>query len=268
MILVLAHMQDRGAAAVARTLAARHGADAVCDITPAELARPRRWTHTVDANGRVDGELVLMSGRRVESARIECALNRIRTLSPPAFVRAGERERDYAAAELQALLVSWLAGLGRPVVHAPGGVGPVAARSRRQWLAGAIRAGIPVAREIAATSDRLVPSELRPALAVVGRSPGTANVAGQPVEARDATRHGQWRVLVAGERVHGPLPGGIARRCRELARDGACGLLGLTFAGASRRPRLVDVDPFPPLLDEASASAAADLLERLSGAPA
>lgn len=211
---------------------------------------------------------MLASGRRLVSAGVGCVLNRILDLTPPAFARADARERDYAAAELQALMVSWLAGLGCAVVHTPGGVGPLAARSRRQWLAGAVRAGVPVARELAATSPRLIPKELHSTLVAVGpwrESPGPA---GRPVEARDVPRGDLWSVLVAGSRVHGPADAALAGRCVQLARSAGCALLGLTFETVAGRPRLVDVDPFPSLLDETSVWAAADLLEDLCGAPA
>jgi hypothetical protein len=260
-------MQDHGAAAVARAIAARRGDDAVWYVSAAELGRPRRWTHTVDASGGVGGELVLASGRRLVSSGVGCVLNRILNLTPPGFARTDARERDYAAAEVQALLVSWLAGLRRPVVHTPGGVGPLAARSRRQWLAGAVRAGVPVARELAATSARLVPKELQSTLVAVGPWRESPGAAGQPVEARDLPTGGMWSILVAGDRVHGPADAALAGRCLQLARHAGCALLGLTFENVAGRPILVDVDPFPRLLDETSVSAAADLLERLSGEP-
>jgi hypothetical protein len=267
-VLVLAHPHDVGAAAVARAIAARWGEDSVWGVSPAELGRARRWTHTVSADGAVGGELILASGRRVVAAGVGCVFNRIRSLVPPAFARAPERERDYAAAELQALLISWVAGLGRPVVDAAGGVGPVAAHSRRRWLTRAVAAGIPVARDLAATSTRLVPREPGATPVVVGPWPDAPAAIGQPVEVREEPAGDLWPVLVAGDRVHGPLDERLSAACVELARDSGCALLQLTFGTVAGTPRLVDADPFPPLLDDVSVSAAADLLERLSGAAA
>jgi hypothetical protein len=267
-ILVLAHPHDAGAAAVARAIAGRRGDDAVWGVSPAELARARRWTHTVSADGTVGGELILASGRRVVAAGVGCVFNRMRSLVPPAFTRAPARERDYAAAEIQALLVSWLAGLGCPVVDAAGEVGPVAAHSRRRWLTRAVTAGIPVARDLAATSARLLPREPGATPVVVGPWPDAPAAVGQPVEAREAPAGDLWPVLVAGDRVFGPIDARLSAACVALARDSGCALLQLMFGTVAGTPRLADVDPFPLLRDDVSVSAAADLLERLSGAAA
>jgi hypothetical protein len=238
VIVVLAHGDDLGAAAVARTIAARRGPKAVCHVTAAALAAPRHWTHTVGADGAAGGALVLASGQRLVADDIGSVLNRLRTLVPPAFSRAHAREQDYAAAELQALAVSWLAGLGRPVVHVPGGVGPLPARSRRQWLMAGRRAGLPVVREVEATRPRL-----REVL---------------PENGARAT------VLLAGERAYGTTDPALADRCAALGRATGGALLELRFATLAGAPRLADVDPFPPLLEDASIGAAADLLERLA----
>jgi hypothetical protein len=234
VIVVLAHEDDPGAAAVARTIAARRGAAAVCHVTGGELAAPRHWTHTVGADGAVGGELVLTSGLRLVADGVGSVLNRLRTLVPPAFARAHAREQDYAAAELQALAVSWLAGLRRPVVYVPGGVGPLPARSRRQWLVAGSRAGLPVVRDVEATSLRVLPPEAQSA------------------------------VLLAGERAYGDPA--LAERCVALGRATGGALLELRFATLGGEPRLADVDAFPPLLDAVSIGAAADLLERLAAA--
>lgn len=246
VILVLAHGHDHGASAVARTIAARRGADAVLRLSPSDLTRAG-WTHTISPRGRVDGAVQPPSGHRLAPGGVACVLDRLTAIRPPAFARADDRERDYAAAEMQALVLSWLTGLRCPVIHAPGAAG---ALSRRQWFARAIRAGIPVGHEVAATSARLVPGQNV-----------TPPAVGRPVEVRDRRDGPERMVLVAGDRIHGDLDDALAGPCLALAAATGCGLLSLTFAGGSR---LVDVDPFPPLADERSIDAAASLVERLS----
>ena len=247
VIVVLAHGHDHGASAVARAIAARRGEDAVLRLSPADLTRAG-WTHTIGAGGEVGGAVLTASGHRLAAGGVACVLDRLTAVLPPAFARAEARERDYAAAEMQALVLSWLTGLGCPVIRSPGAVG----LSRRQWLARAIRAGIPVEREVAATSARLVPGE-----------PVAPSAAGRPVEVRDHPGGPLRSVLVAGDRLHGDVDRALAGPCLALAADTGCGLLSLMFAA-----RLVDVDPFPPLADEASVGATAALLERLGGATA
>lgn len=260
--LILAHAADRGAANVARLLAARRGGHAVLLVSAAELARPARWTHTIDASGTVGGELALSSGRRVAADGVGCVLNRLSPVMPPAFVRADAREREFAAAELQALVASWLEGIGRPVFHAAGGSGSRAPTSRRQWLTEATLAGIPVARTVVATSTRSVRRDEGLAAHVIGPWPTAPASVAQPVEIEEPPDGALFDVFVAGERVYGSVGGALRGRCVELAARTGCALLALTFAGTYSEPRLHAVDPAPPLLDARSASATADLLER------
>jgi hypothetical protein len=264
-ILVLAPWHDRGAVAVAQAVAARRGAGAVQLVTPSELAGARGWTHALDARGRVTGDVVAASGAVLAPDAIAAVLNRCFVVAAPAFARAQPRERDYAAAEMHALVVSWLAGLGRPVIN--GADTMLGGTSRRQWLMRAVAAGIPVLRDVVATSAALVPSELRDRVTVRGPWPGTRLVARQPVAAGDAVVAPLVGVLVAGDRVHGEVSPSLGRRCVELARGSGHALLALRFAARGRELRLADVDPMPPLGDEASVAAVADLLERSSASP-
>src|SRR6185312_9734522 len=188
----------------------------------------RGWAHAVDERGGVTGDVVLRSGTVLAPDAIGCVLNRCFAVAAPAFARAQPRERDYAAAEMHALLVSWLAGLGRPVIN--GAETMLGTTSRRQWLMRAIAAGIPVVRDVVATSVSLVPRELRDRVTVRGPWPDTRHVARQPVEAGDAVVPPFVDVLVAGDRVHGALAPSLQRRCVELARGTGYTLLQLSFA--------------------------------------
>jgi hypothetical protein len=213
--------------------------------------------------------VVLASGTVLAPDAIGCVLNRCFAVAAPAFARAQPRERDYAAAEMHALVVSWLAGLGRPVINRAETM--LGSTSRRQWLMQAIAAGIPVVRDVVATSASLAPSELRDRVVVRGPWPDTRHLARQPVEAGDAIAPVAplfVDVLVAGDRAHGELPASLGRRCVELARTAGHALLALSFAVRGPELRLAHVDPMPPLLDRPAVAAVADLLERsAAGAP-
>jgi len=259
-VIVLAPSHDRGAVAVARTAAARRGAGAVHLVTPSELTGARGWTHAVDARGGVTGDVVLRSGTVLAPDAIGCVLNRCFVVAAPAFARAQPRERDYAAAEMHALVVSWLEGLGCPVINRADTM--LGSTTRRQWLMRAIAAGIPVVRDVVATSVSLVPPELRDRVSVRGPWPDTRLVARQPVEAGDEVVPPFVDVLVAGDRVHGELPPSLQRRCVELARGAGHALLALSFVARGPQLRLAYVDPMPPLLDQVAVDAVAGLLER------
>ena len=268
VILVLAHMHDHGAAAVARAIAARRGDDAVCALSPGELGAAT----ALDAHDRRERRCRGRAGARVRPApRVRRRGMRAQPASRPSRRRRSRgrmpRERDYAAAEVQALVVSWLAGLRRPWCTRPVGSGPSppgrAASGSPQLSARAV----PVAREVAATSTRLSRSERSrrwPRSDLAGRRRAAAS---QPVEARDLPTGDRGRSWwpVTGSTVRQTRA--LAGRASQLAADAGCGLLGLTFEtspdGRTRRRRSV-----PALLDETSVAAAADLLERLCGAPA
>lgn len=264
-VVVLAPSHDRGAVAVARAAAARRSAGAVQLVTPSALAGARGWTHAVDAHGAVTGDVVLRSGTVLAPDAIGCVLNRCFAVTAPAFARAQPRERDYAAAEMHALVVSWLAGLGRPVINRAETM--LGSTSRRQWLMRAIAAGIPVVRDVVATSASLVPRELRDRVTIRGPWPDTRLVARQPVEAGDAVVPPFVDVVVAGDRIHGELPPSLARRCVELARGAGYALLQLSFDARGAQLRLAHVDPMPSLLDQGAVDAVADLLERSVARP-
>jgi hypothetical protein len=262
-VVVLAPAHDRGAVAVARTAAARRGAGAVHLVTPSALAGARGWTHAVDARGAVTGDVVLRSGTVLAPDAIGCVLNRCFAVTAPAFAHAQPRERDYAAAEMHALVVSWLAGLGRPVVN--GADTMLGSTSRRQWLMRAIAAGIPVMRDVVATSASLVPRELRDRVTVRGPWPDTRLVARQPVEAGDAVDPPFVDVLVAGDRVHGEVPPslGVGARSRPRGRVRAVAAELRRAGGAAARPRRPDAAPARP----GASTWVAGLLERSVARP-
>ncbi len=264
-VVVLAHAHDRGAVAVSRAIADRHGDSAVHVVQASELGRAPRWSHAIDARGSVTGDVALQSGTVLAADGIGCVFNRLVGIVPPAFARAPARERDYAAAEMHALLVSWLAGLGRPVINPVAGL--FGNPSRRQWLTRAVAAGIPVMRDVVATSARLVPSELSDHIAVRGPWPETKLVSRQPVEASPAPGRAIVAVLVAGHRAHGDVSRAIGHRCVDLARQTGRSLLQLDFAVGPRGVRLAHVDPMPPLVHEHAVAVVADLLEHSSVRP-
>lgn len=273
-MVVLAHAHDAGARRLARYLAARAAAPLV--VRPEQLATAR-WSHRVDAGGVARTTLTLATGAALGPADVGCLLNRIDALPVRRFERSAPRDRDYAAMELQALVASWLAGLGDRVVN------PVTARatdagptSDRLWLARAAAGGLPVVRSLVATSARLVPAAaaagdppLRPLGPWVPRS-GRASTGRVPVEAAWPEDAGADQVVVGGRRTAGPLAPRFGAACAAVAAESGCRLAGFRFVGGAGDHgwALCRVTTRPALDSDDALAAAADLLASIAASRA
>jgi hypothetical protein len=263
-IVILAHAHDAGAATVARLLAERWGGDdAVVRLRP-ELLGLSRWSQRVDPAGRVSTLLRTPSGVMLGSEETVAVLDRLRYLPAPRFARARPKDREYAGAELHALVKSWLAGLGRRVVNPVGpcapGDGP---RSPLGWLALGRECGLPVARIAVATTGGLL-DPARDGELLQPREPWPGGHSSpMPVDLVTVEDpRAAVRLLVAGDRVLGPVSDRVAAGARELARRSGMQLLELRL----RRRGLVltGVDPTPPLDTPEAAALAVDLLEAVA----
>ena len=266
-VVVLAHSHDRGAAAVAARLSADLGPDDVTVVRPEALGLGR-WSHRLGSTPDVQTDLRLLSGIEISSSSVSCLFNRLQYLPSPRFSGASPRDRDYAAAELQALVASWLYSLGPRVVNPSGPRGQAQGPgSRRGWLALAAGCGLPVARSVAATAGRMIDAPL-PGERIRLREPWPAGVRGAaPVE-------GEWdpptgsedeTLLVAGDEVVGPLGDIFGARCREVARRAGCTLLEFRFGRIGGELAILEIDPLPSLANPATVVATADLLLATAG---
>lgn len=263
-ILVLAPSWDMTAVAVARVAATRHGGGVLL-LDPEQLGLARRWVHRVAPDGTASGEVVLGDGVRLEDRDIACVLNRADAVPVPRFGASTAKDREFAAMEIQALVASWLTGLGGRVVDPPAGSGPGQVRRRRQWLALAHEAGLPVAMSALATSARL-PSAVRWRRWAHPVPAGERHLGRRPVEVEQPLDGPGGEVLVVGDQARGTLAGRYGERCLTLARAAGSRLLQCRFADAGGRPLLVDVDPRPELHDPAAVTDVAELLAMVAAA--
>ena len=250
MVLILAHAADAGAASVAERLSARIGRTRVRTLRPEALALAR-WSHRVDVRGGASTRLTPPDGRTVASGEIEAVLNRIRYLPLPRFRRASPKDVDYAGAELQAVVASWLCELGDRVVNPVG---------RHPWLTPEMP--LPLWASIASAAGLPVRS---------ARLAASANGADE----RDCAA-GTWphasdeavsRVLVAGDAVTGEMAPRYGATCIAAARAMSVSLVEFVFvlAGPASDIALVHVDLLPPLLDAAQVELTANLLNPMCG---
>ena len=268
MFLVLADPGDPLAGRVHDALCARHGAGGVRLLRSEDLALGVSWGLRQDGP-RVRTGLRFADGEALGSDETGGVFNRLRSVSVPQFEGSSPVDREYAALEMHAFLLSWLASLDCPLVNPAGprslgGDGTGAA----EWLLLAGRAGLPVRGMRFATNARrfprpasepfvLIEGSLRPvSRAILGSSPAHFL---EPVEAE------RRRIVVVGGRAHGgrDLPAALEESCVRLARDSGCPLLELTFARSSADGewKLCAASPFPRELDEEELESLLHLLE-------
>ena len=198
-----------------------------------------RWDHRI-GRSRVRTIVSLADGRVIDSREVHGALNRFLFVPPALLVPIAPADRDYAAAELSALIVSWLAALGSRVLNPASARGFSGAwRSRSEWSMLASSAGL---RAAVARID----SDGTPPNASVDAEAGLDEWHDWPPFAPLAED-----VIVVGEAVfaRGRLTRPVRRACRALARLSGTPLLGLRFRPdrATARGDLVSVTTLPDL---------------------
>jgi hypothetical protein len=181
----------------------------------------------------------LPGGHRLDGGQVAFVWNRIRLLPQAAFRNSPPQDRDYAAAELQALVASWLAELGEhvePSIRRHACVTP--ALHLLQWTAVANRCGL--------------------ALAPTTSVPESFSVLRTPMQICGAFSR-SW-------------PTTFQRACHAMARELGFALLSLGFRGTPGAPLLCRVDAHPALTatDEVQAVARwlSDRAERAENADA
>jgi hypothetical protein len=241
-ILILAHATDLGARSVAARLSSGPDPPPVRTVRP-ELLGLAGWSHRVDPAGKAFTQVSLPRARPLLSSGTRAVLNRVRYLQVPRFRKASARDRDYAAAELHAVVASWLCGMGDQVVQ------PVRTHpwvtpwlSRQHWVEAAAGAGLPV-------EERRLTSA-PPALPLGGPDGITP-----PAESSSPLS-----VLVAGPVVGGALAARYGGRCLTAAGSLGLPLLEFRFGQAGGKMRLLEVDPLPLLLEPWAVALVADLL--------
>jgi len=197
-------------------------------VMPEELATRVRWRHTVDGSSR---RTSLAIGDRLDIAdeQIAGVLNRLTVVRESMFPSLPERDRDYAAEEVTALLCAWLLSLPDPVFNRPSPGALVDYRRPAEWRLLAATAGLAAApwRRSTAVADDLEPPVVHAA-------------------------------LVVGERVVGDVPASISEGLLRLSAATGVELFEASFTDEWV---LTAVELFPPLrswgLDAVRALAAA-----------
>ncbi|MFG6447496.1 hypothetical protein ACG0Z6_04460 [Roseateles sp. BYS180W] len=249
-LLILAHARDALAQAVAQRLRPGLG-EQLLQVAPEALASAA-WALQQDAQGRLQTRLTLADGRVICSRTVQRVWSRVQALPQPAFARSPAKDRDYAAAELQALVSSWLAEWGSQAEPAQRAhCSPTPALALLHWLLPAQQLGL------------MLHPVLHQALQTEAQPPSAA----QPVPDLAArSEDAPWRLLLAwgqaswlnvrGTRMPPPPDAAdLLQRAQALAQQLQLRVLELRWQrlGPPEAPlRLVAVLPCP---NQASAAA-------------
>ena len=248
--VIIADSGDAGTGAVVQAMAAN--STPVVIVLSAQLSLAC-WEHTISPTGRAATRIELRGGQRLVDDEVAVLLCRSFSFPMPRFARSSQADRDYASAELRALAVSWLRGLGGRVVNTVDGVSMVGPSwSPRRALVEAQRAGLPVARTSIATSGRLLPGFA-----------GSPDAAQSPAENPSGDSVGE--VLVAGRQAFGVLANQFGTECVALAARARCRVLEVGFCHDAGRIAVSHVSPVPALRYQWQAEVVATLLSSIRG---
>lgn len=235
--MILAHAFDGGAQAVANILAPVLG-HRLTLLRPEWLGQAR-WSQRLSEKGIARTLLRWRGGHSLDGRQIGLVWNRTRLLPQAAFRASAAQDRDYAGAELHAMVSSWLAELGErvePPIRRQACVSPVL--HPLHWKAVASRCGLALAAGPSAPEDL----------------PEDFSVLRTPMEL--------W-----GPLMHG-CPTAFTRACHAMAAELGFALLSLGFRGTLAAPLLCRVDAHPALLSPGEAQSVARWLSHRFDTPA
>ena len=239
--LVLAHPTDETAIAVASMLRQRHGEFAVEFRSPEELLCAAHWDHRVSAAG-VETEIRMGDGSLLAGNAPSVIFNRIGFVDPPHFITAAPADRDYARMEMFALLLSWLASPGCPVINRPAPNALAGGVFRPpMWFRLAQISGLPTIRLMATSSTRRFPADR-----VAARRPDLTNTGVCHIDGRQRPNDFSWfsapldsdraSFLIVGGRIPEDAPAALAEPCRRLAQLADTDILRVDFLASADSP--------------------------------
>lgn len=265
LFLILAEASDATAVAVAALLQRRHGPSRVHVRTATEVALAPCWTHRLSSSGaRTD--IGFHDGTSLDAVRPTVILNRLDGAGLPPG-RLSSADREYAQAELTALIASWLAGAACRVVNPPSSAATTTCTHRPlTWLGFAARAGLPTPTLAASTSTRKFPhsKDAQPRADLSWRSAQTAarldafGWCGERLGPISAS------ALVIGDRVLGALPEPLAKGSLRLARLAQADIVRVAFAPRANEPHdlvFAAASAFPQATAPEEVALLAELLE-------
>lgn len=258
-ILIICHTNDLGALQVSEIIASKLGRKAVY-VMPSEVFALLQWSHRIDPFGRATTCIRLPNQADFDSKSIGCLFNRLRYVPNRPF--SSQKNRDYAGAELQALISSWLLELGvhlvNPLSIESGIASPI---SHPQWLSAAQQCGLPIFRYVNATAhkliDKILPGEVLNPLA---DWPGTSGVIPASIGLDHTVVIQRESILICGDQALGSLAQMFGDSCIKLAQKMRYNLLEVQFGLVQGQFRVIGVSPYPLLESSEAVDGAAQMI--------
>jgi hypothetical protein len=270
-VLILAHAGDLTALRVRAMLGARYPEVFVQLAWLHDLTGAARLSHTVEQEGTTT-VIRLRDGSDIdgETAATDVLFNRLRYVDVPGFWHASRGDREYAAAEMHALLLSWLTGVRCPVINAasPAGLGG-AARHPLEWYLLASAEGLRTPDVTITSSPRRFDArglhrvDTSQDLGVHLGAASDPLLVNRPGWFREALTDRYADVLVLGSETLGDLPPATRDRAAALVHRAGLVLARCQFQQhAGGEWVFVGVDQWPDLADDQGAALVAELLVR------
>jgi hypothetical protein len=268
--LVLASAADQTAVNVATLLRRRHGGHRVDVRTPDEIVLAPLWEHRVD-DARVRTHVRMHDQGTLGKPSV--VFNRISQLGAFPLQQSTAAEREYAYAEMAALLLSWLSGLECPVINRPSPTGLAGCINRPLvWQKLAKEAGLRAANVFITTSTRRfpVPSQLQRVPQLSFQAPHASQIVRINQfgwYSDSAESNGDSIFVVGGEAIGNGSPSTLAG-ARQLAKLSGLDVMEVCFstgAGAPDGPSFIGANACPQVTDPMIVAAIADLLEAKAG---
>jgi hypothetical protein len=247
MFVVLAYAHDVAARALVQRW--RAASEQAALLTCADLTRAG-WRHVA---GQAEAGQAYIQGQLFASRTIRAVITRMPAVSEAELAHVHEDDRRYAAAEIQAFLVAWLASLECPILNRPSPCnlcGPC--WSVAEWVHRARRLGVaarPVRHRAVFTADPPVNGERR-----VDADAILVDVVGD-------------RAFLDGGREPAASEAVLVEAATSLTRDAGVELLRVYFErGSEQAPVFLEAGLWIDVTAERVAEAVADRCRTLANA--
>jgi hypothetical protein len=262
-ILILCHTDDLGAIQVSEIIASKLGKKAVSVITP-EVFALVQWSHCVDSSGQTTTRFRIPNQQDLDSEFIGCLFNRLRYVPSRPFT--SQKNRDYAGAEIQALMSSWLLQLGEHLVNPISIISGIASPiSHPQWMSAAQQSRLPIFRYVKTTAqkliDKILPGEV---LYPLADWPGKSGVIPAEIMLDHAAIMRRESILVCGDQALGSLAQMFGDASIRLAKKMQHNLLEIHFGLIQGEFRVIEISPYPLLESSEAVNGAAKLIMDLA----
>ncbi|MFN0094676.1 MAG: hypothetical protein ACKVVT_07850 [Dehalococcoidia bacterium] len=244
-VLFVSHASDQGTEAVIASVSRSLGAETVAVLRPELLSRCV-WRHEVEPHGQTKTSIRPPGGSGLDDGTLRVVVNHAYHFPVPPAAKASLKDRDYAIAEFDGLVASWLLSLGRRLINPTGPHGRPGPANDLEWLLIAKAHGLPVARNIRSTAGSSLPRPVS-GESLVQRGPWPGGASGPMPASLGPELEGCETVFVAGERSTGRLAARFGQQCAEAVTATGLRAAAWRFVESEGGYRVAAIDPMPSI---------------------